>query len=361
MRITGFHTTRVNVPLAKPIATAIHRMQSVGCVLLELKTDQGLTGESYVFTLNGVRLKSLGEMLDSFSESVSGRDPHDLTAIGDEIWGRLNPIGHAGFGIAALCAIDTACWDLVGKRAGLPLHRLFGACRDRVWTYASGSLWLSQSIDEIVSEAGGLVDAGFRAMKIRLGSARIADDVARVAAVRDAVGPDIELLTDANQGLDVKHAIRLGRALERHDVRWFEEPVAYNNLAGNAEVRASVGIDIAGGETEYTRFGMKNILDARAVDVLMPDLQRVGGLSEMRRVAAIASGYHVPISPHLFTEHSLCIAGSEPNCISLEHMPWFSPLFNETLEIEDGHLLMPDRPGVGFTFDRQAIASLRGH
>ena len=218
-----------------------------------------------------------------------------------------------------------------------------------------------QSIDEIVSEAGGLVDAGFRAMKIRLGSARIADDVARVAAVRDAVGPDIELLTDANQGLDVKHAIRLGRELERHDVRWFEEPVAYNNLAGNAEVRTSVGIDIAGGETEYTRFGMKNILDARAVDVLMPDLQRVGGLSEMRRVAAIASGYHVPVSPHLFTEHSLCIAGSEPNCISLEHMPWFSPLFNETLEIEDGYLLMPDRPGVGFTFDRQAIASLRGH
>ncbi len=359
MRITGFHTTRVNVPLAKPIATAIHRMQSVGCVLLELKTDQGLTGESYVFTLNGVRLKSLGEMLDSFSESVSGRDPHDLTAIGDEIWGRLNPIGHAGFGIAALCAIDTACWDLVGKGAGQPLHRLFGACRDRIWTYASGSLWLSQSIDEIVSEAGGLVDAGFRAMKIRLGSARIADDVARVAAVRDAVGPDIELLTDANQGLDVKHAIRLGRALERHDVRWFEEPVAYNDLAGNAEVRTSVGIDIAGGETEYTRFGMKNILDARAVDVLMPDLQRVGGISEMRRVAAIASGYHVPISPHLFTEHSLCIAGSEPGCISLEHMPWFSPLFNETLEIEDGYLLMPDRPGVGFTFDRQAVASLQ--
>ena len=360
MRITGFQTTRVTVPLAKPIATAIHRMHSVGCVLLELETDQGLTGESYVFTLNAVRLNSLGEMLDSFSELVNGRDPHDLTAIGDAIWSRLNPIGHAGFGIAALCAIDTACWDLVGKGAGQPLHRLFGACRDRVWTYASGGLWLSRSIDELVAEAGGFVDAGFRAMKIRLGSARIADDVARVAAVRDAVGPGIELLTDANQGLEVKHAIRLGRELERHDVRWFEEPVAYNNLAGNAEVRAAVGIDIAGGETEYTRFGMKNILDARAVDVLMPDLQRVGGLSEMRRVSAIASSHHVPVSPHLFTEHSLCIAGSEPGCLSLEHMPWFSPLFNEPLEIEEGYLLVPDRPGVGFTFNHQAIASLEG-
>ena len=360
MRITGFRTTRVSVPLAKPIATAIHRLDSVGCVLLELETDQGLTGESYVFTMNGARLGSLAEMVDSFSGLVNGRDPHDLAAIGDTVWNQLNPIGHAGFGIAALAAIDTACWDLVGKGAGQPLHKLFGACRERVWTYASGGLWLSQSIDELVAEAAGFLDAGFRAMKIRLGSERIADDVARVAAVRDAVGPDVELLSDANQGLGVKQAIRLAGELERHDIRWFEEPVVYNDLAGCAEIRASVGIDIAGGETGYTRFGMKDLLDARAVDVLMPDLQRIGGLSEMRRVAAIASGCHVPISPHLFTEHSLCLAASEPGCISLEHMPWFTPLFNEPLEIEDGHLRVPDRPGVGFTFDRQAIASLRG-
>ena len=361
MKITGFRTTLVNVPLAKPIATAIHQMHSVGCVLLELETDQGLIGESYVFTLNGVRLRSLGEMLDSFSGLVTGCDPHDLTAIGHAVWNQLNPIGHTGFGIAALCAIDTACWDLVGKGARQPLHKLFGACRDRVWTYASGGLWLSQSIDELVAEARGFLDTGFRAMKIRLGSARIADDIERVAAVRDAVGSDTELMSDVNQGLSVKHAIRLGGELERYDIRWFEEPTAYNDLAGNAEVRASLNIDVAGGETEYTRFGMRNILDARAVDVLMPDLQRMGGLSEMRRVAAIASSFHVPVSPHLFTEHSLCIAASEPGCISLEHMPWFAPLFNEPLEIEEGYLLVPNRPGVGFTFNHQAIASLQGY
>ena len=137
---------------------------------------------------------------------------------------------------------------------------------------------------------------------------------------------------------------------------WFEEPVIYSNLTGNAEVRNALDTPIAGGETEYTRYGMTDILQAGAVDVLMPDLQRIGGLSEMRRVAAIASSYNVPISTHIFTEQSICIAASEPNCLSVEHMPWFSPLYNEPMEIEGGNIRVSDRPGIGFSFDQTAIA-----
>ena len=359
MQIKEFRTSLVFVPLAQPITTAIHQSHGVGCVLLELKTDEGLTGESLVFTLNGERLDSLEAMVASFSTDVVGREPHDVTAIGQKIWNRLNPIGHAGFGIAALAAIDTACWDLVGKYAGLPLHKLFGSCRDRVWTYASGGLWLSQTIDELEANANEFVDAGFRAMKIRLGSAKIATDLERVAAVRETVGPDIELLIDVNQGLSVKQAIRLGHGLEEYDIRWLEEPVPYHNLVGHARVRDQIHIDVASGETEYTTLGMHKILDAEAVDVLMPDLQRIGGLSEMRRTAAIAASYQIPFSPHLFTEYSLCIAASEPGCISTEHMPWFSPLFNECLELEDGFLIVPNRPGTGFTFNHESIAAMQ--
>ncbi len=355
MIITGFKTTLVDVPLARPIATAIHKIESVGCVLLELETDQGLVGESLVQTLNGARLQSLHEMLLGFSHQVEGRDAHDIGAIWQDIWREMNPIGHKGFSIYALSAIDTACWDLIGKAAEQPLHRVFGACRDRVDTYASGGLWLSQSIDELLAEAAAFIDAGFRAMKIRLGSAKIGDDVERVRALREAIGADIGLYADANQSLSVKHAIRLGRELEQFDLVWFEEPVVYHDLDGCAEVRAALDTPIASGETEYTRYGMRDILAAGAVDVLMPDLQRIGGLSEMRRVAAIASAYEVPISSHLFTEHSLCIAGSEPGCISVEHMPWNAPLFNEPMEIADGKILIPSRPGSGFTFDRDAI------
>ena len=359
MKITRLKTTLVDVPLAKPIATAIHSMRSVGCVLVELETDQGITGESYAFTLNGVRLEALNQMVRGFTHLVEGCDPHRVAQIGHAMWQEMNPIGHAGFSVAALATVDMACWDIIGKAADQPLHNLFGACREKVKTYASGGLWLSQSIDECVNEAGMFIEQGFRSMKIRLGSEKIADDVARVRAVRDAIGADIELLSDANQGFSTKHAIRLARKIEEYDIGWFEEPVSYQDLAGHAEVRHATDIPIASGETEYTRFGMHRILEAGAVDVLMPDLQRVGGFSEFRRAAAIASVYHVPVSSHLFTEHSLCIGASEPGCISVEHMPWFSPLFNEPMVIEEGHLQVPDRPGIGFTFDQAAVKKYR--
>lgn len=355
MKITRFKTTLVDVPLGRPIATAIHQMKSVGCVLLELETDEGITGESYVFTLNGVRLKSLHEMLLGFSHQVEGKDPHFVADIWQCIWDEMNPIGHKGFSVAALSAIDTACWDIIGKAANQPLHKIFGACRERVKTYASGGLWLSQSIDECVSEAQEIIEQGFRSMKIRLGSANMKDDVSRVRALRAAIGDDIELLADANQALSPKQAIRLGRHLEEFNLGWFEEPVVYHNLQGNAEVRQALDTPIAGGETEYTRYGMRDMIEAGAVDVLMPDLQRIGGLSEMRRVAALAASFDIPVSTHIFTEQSICFAASEANCISVEHMPWFSGLFNEPMEIVDGFIRVPERTGIGFSFDQAAI------
>jgi len=355
MKITKFKTTLVDVPLPKPIATAIHSIRSVGCVLLELETDAGIVGESYIFTLNGIRLKALHEMLLGFAHQVEGRDPHFVGAIWQDIWNEMNPIGQKGFSAMALAAIDTACWDIIGKAAELPLHRVFGACRDRIKTYASGGLWLSLTIDECLSEAQQFLDAGFRGMKIRLGSKNMADDVERVRAIREAMGPEIELYADANQALSPKQAIRLGRQLEAFNLVWFEEPVAYHNLKGNAEVRAALDTPIAGGETEYTRYGMRDILEAGAVDVLMPDLQRIGGLSEFRRSVAIAACYEIPVSSHLFTEHSMCVAASEANCISIEHMPWFTPLFNETMQINDGYIQVSERPGIGFSFNQSAI------
>jgi L-alanine-DL-glutamate epimerase-like enolase superfamily enzyme len=192
-------------------------------------------------------------------------------------------------------------------------------------------------------------------MKIRLGKPTASEDVERVRALRDAVGPEIELYADANQSLTVKQAIRLGRELEQFNLGWFEEPVIYHNHRGCAEVRAALDTPIAAGETEYTRYGMRDILEAGAVDVLMPDLQRIGGLSELRRVTALASSYEIPVSTHIFTEYSLCIAGSEANCISVEHMPWNAALFNESMELKDGMIVLPERPGTGFSFDKTAI------
>ena len=145
--------------------------------------------------------------------------------------------------------------------------------------------------------------------------------------------------------------------LEEFDLTWFEEPVAYHDLRGHAEVRQALNIPVATGETEYSRYGMRAIIEARAADVLMPDLQRIGGLSEFRRVGALAAAYDLPISTHIFTEHSLCIAGSIANCISVEHMPWAEPLFNESVEMVEGEITIPVRPGTGFTFNNDAVDS----
>ncbi len=359
MKITKLTTIPVNVPLEKPIATAIHDIRSVGCVLVSLETDEGISGESYIFTINAARLKAFDEMIQSFAPLIEGRNPHYVEAVWQDIWSAINPIGHKGVTISALSALDIACWDLVGKAADKPLHHLFGACRDHVKTYASGGLWLSYSIEELEHEAQSFIDQGFRAMKIRVGNIKADMDVERVAAVRKVVGPDIELMVDANQAFTAKQAIRLGRKLEEFGLVWFEEPVPAYDLTGHADVRAALDTPVASGETEYTRYGMKAMIEARACDVLMPDLQRIGGFSEFHKSAALAAAYDIPVSTHIFTEHSLSLAGSTTNCISVEHMPWFAPLFAEPLKVHDGMLEIPNRAGSGFTFSPDAIKQYR--
>lgn len=350
MKITRLETRLVNLPLEKPIRTAIHDMRSVGCVLVSLHSDQGLIGEGYCFALNSQRLKAFDEVMKSYAPLVEGQPADFIEGIWENIFQSLNPMGQQGITIGALAALDTALWDLQGKALDKPLHRLWGACRTRIRTYASGGLWLSQPIDELTAEAQQFIDQGFLSMKIRVGKADWREDVERVKAVREAIGAEIELLADANQALTPKQAIKLGRELEPYELGWLEEPVAAHNLTGHAEVRSRLDTPIASGETVYTRYGIKAMIEAKACDILMPDLQRMGGLTEMRKVSALAAGYDLPVSTHIFTEQSLCFAGSVPNCCSVEHMPWFAGLFNESMVLEDGELVIPERAGTGFSF-----------
>ena len=355
MKIESVTTTLIDLPLPAPIGTAIHSIQSVGCVLVEARSADGVVGQSYVFTINGERLRAFDEMIVGLSRFVLGHDAHATEGLWHTLWTEINPTGHKGVTVSAMSALDIALWDVVGRTLDTPLHHLWGSCRSEVPTYASSGLWLSHSIGELEAEAQEFVDHGFTAMKIRIGNERIADDVERVRAVREVVGPDIGLLVDANQKFSPKHAIRLGRALEEFELVWFEEPVAAYDLVGHNRVREAVDVPIASGETEYTRFGMQAMLDAGSADVLMPDLQRIGGFSEFRKSSAAASAQNIPVSSHFFTELSLCLAGSLHNCMSVEHVNWFGDLFNESMELREGRLVIPDRPGHGFTFNDEAI------
>ncbi|MBV8652606.1 MAG: mandelate racemase/muconate lactonizing enzyme family protein [Alphaproteobacteria bacterium] len=359
MKVTKLRTLAVQVPIAKPIRTAIHHIKTAGCLLVFVETDAGIVGESLLFTLNGKRLQMLDEMVRSLEPIIVGGDPDYTERFWREAWGDTNFVGQSGVPVFGIAAIDCALWDIKGKAARLPIYRLLGAYRDKVPTYASGGLWLSYSIDELVAETEAFQKQGFRAMKMRLGSPNPDTDIERVRKVREAIGPDIALMADANQGLTVDRAIRLGRRLEEFDLTWFEEPLPAYDHEGEARIAAALDTPIASGETEYTRYGFRRMLELKSADVLMPDLERVGGLSEFVKVAHMAQAYDVPVSSHIFSEMSVQILGGLANANYLEHMPWLAPLYKEALEVRDGNAIVPERPGWAFSFDMKAAERFR--
>lgn len=358
MKVSAVETQPVVVQLDQPIGSALGQIAKFGCILVTIRTDAGITGENLIFTLNDRRTKVLRQMVDELADVAVGRGAGHIAGFWARAWKDINFLGHKGVPVAGISAIDGALWDALGKATGLPLYRLLGGAQDRVPAYHSGGLWLSRSVGELVEEAQGFVNQGFRAMKMRLGLPDPADDIARVKAVRDAIGPAVKLMADANQGLTEAQAIRLGRRLEPFDLTWFEEPLPAWDLDGLARVAAALDTPIASGETEYTRYGFRRMLELRSADILMPDLQRVGGVSEFMRVGHMAESHDIAVSSHLFPETSLQVLSALSNATFLEYMPWFSPLYNETLEFLEGSAIVPERPGWGFTFNRDYIARL---
>src|SRR6185503_745164 len=240
----------------------------------------------------------------------------------------------------------------------LPLWRFRVAAQNRVPTYASSGLWLDRSVDELVAEARGFLAAGHRAMKMRLGRTHD-EDLARARALRAALGPEIRLLADVNQGWDEATAIRTGRALEEIGLFWLEEPLPYEDLEGAARVAAALDTPIASGETEYGWLGMKRYLDARAADILMPDLQRMGGVTGYLRAVDVCEAYQTPVSSHLFVEVSGHVVAAAGHASLLEHMDWWAELFDDRLPIVDGHVVLSERPGIGVGLDRAALERFR--
>lgn len=358
MKIERLETRALSLPLERPIESALGAIRGCGVVLVYAYTDSGIVGENLVFTLNDRRTGVLRQMVDELADLVVGRDAGHIAGFWARAWKDINFFGHKGVPVMGISAIDGALWDIAGKAANMPLYRLLGGARDRMPAYHSGGLWLDRDIDALAREAQDMVAQGFKAVKMRLGMPDPRQDAERVCAVRQAIGPGIRLMADANQGLNEAQAIRLGRMLEEYDLTWFEEPLPAWDLEGVARVAAALDTPIASGETEYTRYGFRGMLTLRSADILMPDLQRVGGVSEFMRVGHMAESHDVPVSSHLFPETSIQVLGALANAIYLEYMPWFSSLYRERLEFVDGDAVVPERPGWGFTLDPARIAEL---
>ena len=356
MKITKLRTKVVHFPFDPPIDGGAHLLRSADCVLVFLETDAGLVGEGLVFALNKQRLVVIDEMIRSLEPLVIGLDPELGGSFSGRAFRDIGFLGRTGVAVIGVAGVDNALWDLRGKAAGLNVARLIGACTTAVPAYHSGGLWISRSVDELQREAADFVAQGWRAMKMRISKPRAEEDVARVRAVREAIGPDIGLVVDSNQQLTVPRAIRLGRMLEEFNLTWFEEPIPYQDHAGEAEIAAALDTPVASGETEYTSRGMFEMLRARSADILMPDLQRMGGPTEFLKAAHIAEAFNTPVSSHLFPEMNLALLAAVPNAIYLEYMPWCEPAYRERISLDaQGRAIVPARPGWGFAFDADAI------
>jgi len=358
MKVTHLDTRPVVVTLAQPILSALGSIETCGVVAVRLYTDDGMIGENLVFTLNNRRTRVLQQLIDELADLIVGQDAGHITGFWQRAWGNLNFFGQKGLAVMGISAIDGALWDAAAKAAGLPLYRMLGGAQDRVPVYHSGGLWLHQSIEQLVEEAERMVAEGFIAIKMRLGLPDPLRDVARVQAVRAAIGLQVHLMADANQCLNEAQAIRLGRLLEPYQLAWLEEPLPAWDLEGLARVAQALDTPIASGETEYARYGFRHMITLRSADVLMPDLQRVGGVSEFIRVGHMAAAYDIGISSHLFPEMSIQVLGALENARFLEYMPWFSDLYQERLVFQDGLAQVPERPGWGFSFDLDRLAYL---
>lgn len=360
MRVTALRTIIVELPLARPTMNSSGvGHDRIRCVLVFLDTDVGVTGESFVFTNGGKRIEVLEAMVQSLAPAVVGTDIRHAERLWDKLYRELYFLGHKGVTVFGLAAVDTALWDAKGKALGASISGMIGSAHDRIPIYSSAGLWLSSTPDELAKEATGYIAQGFGGVKMRLGKKHIEEDVERVAAVRKAIGPKVPLMCDASRGFTADHAIRLGRKLETFDLTWYEEPVQPYDYRASGRVAAAIDTPIASGETEATRYGFREMLAHGAADIWMADLGRVGGVSEFIKVAHLAAVHDIAISNHLFTEQSLAILGAFSNATWLEYMPWTAMLYRERLAIADGHATVPDRHGLGFTFDPEAIERYR--
>src|SRR5207253_541484 len=340
MKIAAIRTIALSCPCDPPYASAAGVQSRRGALLVEIETDSGITGIGEAGVGGGVTATVIEKDL---APLLIGEDPLLIEFLWQKMFARTRQYGRRGVVMQAISGIDIALWDIAGKIAKLPVYRLLGACRDRVEAYASGGFYQEgKSAADLAGEAEGYRDRGFKGMKMKIGrnpstqthlrhlvdhaelcQVEPEEDIARVAAVRRALGPQAKLMADVNCAWSPSFAIEMGRALEPYKLYWIEEPVATDDIDGSARVADALATPIAGSETEIGLYGFRELITRGAIDIVQPDIAWAGGFSECRRIAALAQAHHLMVAPHAFASAvtlaaSLHFIASIPNGLVLE-------------------------------------------
>jgi mandelate racemase len=352
--ITSLKTRAVLVPMTRPLQTSTGSITKVPFVLVDLATSTGAVGRGYLFCITPLALKATVAMLGDLASLVVGQ-PLVPYEIGQMLEKRFILLGNTGILAMAMAGIDMAAWDALAIEAGVPLAEALGGAVRPVQAYNSCGLGL-MGPERLARDVAELLAGGFSAVKLRLGYATLAEDIAALHAVKGAVPAEVLVMSDYNQALDPTEAIRRGLALDGLGLAWIEEPVDAFDHAGNARVAAALRTPVQIGENYWGPRDMARAIAAAASDYVMPDLMRIGGVSGWMRAAALAHAAALPMSSHLFPEFSAHLMCVTPTAHWLEYVDWANPLLRDPLEIRAGHAQVRAVPGAGIEWDEVAVA-----
>ena len=357
LTVRRIRATGVEGPMKLPLGTSAGTIRSAPLLLIDLETEEGVTGRSYLFCYLSAVAPAIATVLGEVERSVKGERvaPADLW---EKLARRFKLIGVQGIVRMAMSGFDVACWDALALAAGKPLVALLGGDRRPIPAYNSNGLGL-MAPEAAADEAEKLLEKGFRAVKLRLGHPTLQADLAVLRAVRARLPHGVALMVDFNQALSVAEALRRGRAIDGEGIAWIEEPIRHDDYRGCAELARELATPVQIGENFSLPEQMAVALDAGACDCVMPDLERIGGVTGWQRAASLAAERAVPMSSHLFPEASAHLLAVTPTCHFLEYVDWADAILAEPLAIEEGAAVIPDRPGTGVSWNEKAVERYR--
>ena len=334
---------------------AIQSFVSQETPIVRITDSDGVTGMGYSYTIGTGGSSVLALLNDHLCPRLIGRDAEEIEGIWRTLFFHTHATTVGAMTSIALAAIDTALWDLRCKRAGLPLWRMTGGAQRSVPLYSTEGGWLHIEPAALVEDALAVKEKGFSGAKIKIGRPHVAEDVARLSAVRAAVGDDFEIMTDANQGFNLSEAIRRARHYEELDIAWFEEPIHADDIEAHAQLTRSTSVPIAVGESLYSISQFKDYLMRKACTIVQVDVGRIGGITPWLKVAHMAEAHNVAVCPHFLMELHVSLAAAVPNGRYVEYIPQLDEITHSRMAIKDGRAVPSNEPGLGIEWDMKAI------
>lgn len=354
IRKIGFFTAVS--PVSQRIADATHDISEIRFLIAEIELENGTTGQGYLLAFHYFPQAIVGALRD-IAEFVKGYQVFETVKLARDFAIESEYFGNNGLLKWVLGVVNLAMWDAWGKVNGQPVWKLLGASRTEVPVYGSGG-WLSYGDEELVAEVTNYKKRGFRAVKIKVGAAEDGRDLHRLRIVRDALGPHLSIMMDANQGMDVPTALKLANEVSSLGIRWFEEPIHHQDFAGYETLRAKTHISLAMGEREFDTAALKALIARNAIDLWQPDILRLGGVEPWRESAALAHAHHLPVLPHYYKDYDVPLLCTIPNGLGAESFDWIDGLIDNPMEIQNGMARPRQTPGWGFHFEHDKMTAI---